>query len=75
MGSRRGTPGKASVNGTAVLAGMFEEAGHRVVTASRLSPTLDRMDVIVWAPDDFRPPSEEVSAYLEAGSKRLPSER
>ena len=27
-GRRRGTPGEASVNGTAVLARMFEEAGH-----------------------------------------------
>jgi len=64
-GRQRGTAGKASVSGTAVFAGMFEAAGHRVVTASRLSPKLEPMDVIVWAPDDFRPPSEEVFTYLD----------
>lgn len=65
-GRRRGTSGNASVSGTAVFAGMFEAAGHRVVTARRLSSKLESMDVLVWAPDDFRPPSEEVLAYLDA---------
>lgn len=71
-GRRRGTPGRASVNGTAVLAGMFQRAGHRVFTTRRLSPRLDRADVIVWVPDDFKPPTKEVMAYLEAWLRREP---
>ncbi|HUG66327.1 MAG TPA: hypothetical protein VMM76_01170, partial [Pirellulaceae bacterium] len=40
-GQRRGSEGGPSVNGTAVLAGMFAEAGHRVSSWSRLSPKLE----------------------------------
>jgi hypothetical protein len=44
---------------------MFEQAGHRVRTSTRLSPRIDRVDVIVWVPDSFRPPSREAEIYLE----------
>src|SRR5688500_2241973 len=54
-GRRRGAPGAESVNGTAVLAGMFELAGHRVVTWRRLSPKLEQFQTIVWVPDNFAP--------------------
>jgi hypothetical protein len=64
-GRRRGTPGQASVNGTAVLARMFEDAGHWVVNVRRLSPRLERVDVIVWFPDRFQPPSDEACAFLD----------
>jgi len=64
-GKRRGAEGGTSVNGTGVLAGMFEAAGHRVSTWRRLSPKLEQFDVIVWAPDSFEPPSEEEREYLE----------
>ena len=63
---QRSAPGAAmSVNGTAVLAGMFEEAGHQVTSWSAISPRLDRADCIVWFPDDFQPPSREVRERLE----------
>lgn len=73
-GKRRGYPGAESVNGTAVLASMFEQAGHRVTTWSRLSPKLQESQTIVWFPDSFAPPAPEQRHFLErwlaAGSNR-----
>jgi hypothetical protein len=64
-GRRRGSTGGDSVNGTAVLAGMFEAAGHKVATRRYLSPRIHDYDVIVWFPDDFEPPDEEAQEFLE----------
>lgn len=64
-GKRRGSDGGPSVNGTAVLAGMFEEAGHRVNSWPRLSPKLEECQTIVWFPDDFKPPTVEQRDFLE----------
>ena len=50
---------------TSVLADMFREAGCRPVTVSYLSSRLEQYDVVVWAPDDFALPSEEVRTFLE----------
>ncbi|MFV1968040.1 MAG: DUF4350 domain-containing protein, partial [Pirellulaceae bacterium] len=65
-GRRRGAIGGSSVNGTAVLAGLFEGAGHKVKTWRRLSPKLEECDNIVWAPDSFSPPTLEQRQFLEA---------
>lgn len=57
----------SSVNGTSVLADMFEEAGHKVASWPWLSPRLqNEADVIVWFPNNFEPPSPEVRSWLEA---------
>lgn len=64
-GKIRGQAGGASVNGTSVLAKMFSEAGHDVSTWRRLSPKLKQADTIVWAPDDFEPPTPEQREWLE----------
>ena len=65
-GRRMGAKGASSVNGTAVLADMFAAAGHRVFSRSSLSPRLEEQaDCIVWFPDDFSPPTEEVREWLE----------
>ncbi|MCE9555565.1 MAG: hypothetical protein K8T91_19630 [Planctomycetes bacterium] len=59
-GIRGTTQEGLSVNGTAVLANMFEQAGHEVYTRRALSKTLAaRATTIVWFPDTFEPPSEE----------------
>jgi hypothetical protein len=64
-GQRQGLGG-GSVNGTAVLAEMFEKAGHTVVSMRWLSPRLrKRAEAVVWAPDDFDPPSDEVRQWLQ----------
>ena len=66
-GHRSGMDGALSVNGTAVLAEMFERAGHSVYSRYWLSPGLwNRADCIVWFPDDFRPPNDKVRLWLEA---------
>lgn len=64
-GQRRGYLGARSVNGTAVLGGMFEKAGHKVRSVSRLSPGLNKADTIVWAPNDFAPPTQAQREWLE----------
>ncbi len=64
-GKRRGSDGGPSANGTAVLAAMFEEAGHRVSTWRRLSPKLEECHTIVWFPNDFKPPTVEQRDFLE----------
>lgn len=64
-GRRRGDDRGQSVNGTGVLAHMFEQAGFRVSSWRRLSPKLDHEQVIVWAPDDYSAPTDEEIAYLE----------
>lgn len=64
-GRRSGVLGGDSVNGTAVLAGMFEAAGHQVSSTGRLSPRVfEKADCIVWAPNDFQPPGIEVRQWF-----------
>ncbi len=66
-GRRRGLQAANSLNGTSVLAHMFQQSGHRVSSWRRLSPKLDREQVIVWVPDDFAAPDQcasEVSRSL-----------
>ncbi|MGH7139676.1 MAG: hypothetical protein ACREHD_28385, partial [Pirellulales bacterium] len=66
-GRRSGIVGGDSVNGTVVLARMFTAAGHHVTTATKLSPRIyDTADCIVWAPNDFKPPSAEVRQWFNA---------
>ena len=65
-GQREGPGASTSVNGTAVFADMLTLAGHRVSSWSMLSPRLQKKaDCIVWFPNDFQPPSEEVCLWLE----------
>ena len=64
-GRRRGTEAVRSVNGTSVLSELFKRKGHRVTSMSRLSPKLEEFDVVVWAPNDFEPPTKEQREFLE----------
>jgi hypothetical protein len=58
---------ESSVNGYSVLAGMFTKAGHTVSHRSSLSPELKKTaDVIVYAPDDFGPPSASIVEWFKA---------
>lgn len=74
-GRRRGTDHVRSASGTSVLAEMFKAAGHRVASTSRLSPRLHESDILVWAPDDFEPPTAKQREFLEkwlgSGSGRV----
>jgi hypothetical protein len=65
-GKRRGSGGAAqSVNGTSVLASMFERAGHRVTSIHKLNRSIEKFDVIVWFPDSFQVPSQNARDFLE----------
>ncbi len=71
-GQRKG-PFWSSVNGTGVLGEMFEQAGHTVYSRQVLSPRLGRLaDCIVWVPNDFQPPSQDVRWWLESWLEEEP---
>lgn len=55
---------ETSLNGTRVLSDLFADAGHRVRSWTYLSPSLENADVIVWFPNDFEPPTEQVEGWL-----------
>ncbi|MBL8827958.1 MAG: hypothetical protein JNM18_13355 [Planctomycetaceae bacterium] len=58
--------GLSSVNGTSVFAEMVRQSGHHVSAAYRLTPRLrERAEVIVWFPDSFDRPSDEVREWFE----------
>jgi hypothetical protein len=65
-GERIGPGATESVNGTAVFAAMFEQAGHHVSSWGSLSPRLDQADCVVWFPNDFEPPSPAVVNWFDA---------
>ncbi|REK06803.1 MAG: hypothetical protein DWQ37_22445 [Planctomycetota bacterium] len=57
---------KASVNGTDVLAGMFSEAGHNVYfRTSLVTSQMQGADTIVWIPNAYEAPSDEVVDWFE----------
>lgn len=62
---RSGNEEGTSVNGTSVLAGMFEQAGHRVRSGRYLSRRTNRFNILVWFPDDFDPPTPAHREFLE----------
>ena len=65
-GCRKSGGTTTSVNGTAVLGKMFEQAGHRVYSRTILTPKLrERADCIVWFPDSFQPPSDKTIEWFE----------
>jgi len=56
----------ASVNGTDVLASMFEQQGHKVLTRRTLiSSQMASVDTIVWFPDDYAAPTAEVCDWFD----------
>ena len=65
-GKRSFILGRDSVNGTAVFAGMFQQAGHRVLSKRTLTQRImEDCDVIVWAPNDYQPPPQAVLEWLD----------
>ena len=63
--AKRSGTSSDSVNGTAVFAKMFSDAGFTVRGWKRLSPRLEESKVIVWAPDSYALPSAEERQFLE----------
>lgn len=63
-GRRENGPQGGSVNGTAVLSDMFEEAGYEVATTRFLGRLVNRSDVVVWMPDSYDLPASDVQAFF-----------
>lgn len=64
---RQRFPGTAgSVNGTDVLAAMFEDAGHDVHTRRTLvTDEMAAADIVVWFPNDTSAPRKEVCDWFD----------
>ena len=73
-GERLGPNRGDSVCGTAVLAEMFEHRGHNASSWAYLSPRIDESQTIVWFPNKFSGPDQDVRERLEqwlaAGKRR-----
>jgi hypothetical protein len=64
-GKMRNEGSSASLNGTGVFAEMFRQSDVTVNRQGSISPRLNRYQTIVWFPDRFSAPSDEVVAALE----------
>jgi len=65
-GRQRGWGQDASVNGTDIFAGMFEAAGHEVDSRRvLLTQAMQSVETIVWFPNDFQAPSQDVCDWFE----------
>ncbi len=62
--------GRYSINGTGVLAQMFEDRGHQVYYSRVLGRPTRKADVIIWAPDNFHVPTEAEVAAIEQWLKQ-----
>ena len=64
-----GTSGRyqsTSVNGVDVLGGMFEDTGRNVLVRRMLiTSSMERVQTIVWFPDDLRAPGAEVCDWFD----------
>ncbi len=63
---------EGSVNGLSVLSRMFEQEGAEVRSWSWLSPALEDVDVIIWAPDDYEAPTPEAQGWLYSWLNQQP---
>ena len=57
--------GRYSINGTGVLAQLFQDRGHSVFYSRILGRPTRKADVIIWAPDNFHVPSDTEVAAIE----------
>lgn len=63
-GRQKGPGYWQSVNGTELLARMFQSMGHSTETRNTMTPSIDRVDVLVWFPDELSPMDEFVQQRL-----------
>lgn len=71
---QRGGQGRVSLNGTSAFARLLQEYDLDVQSASRLTPRIDRYDVLFWFPDsdreDYDEEQERLEAWLRSGTDR-----
>ncbi|MFO0915534.1 MAG: hypothetical protein U0795_21400 [Pirellulales bacterium] len=63
----------ASINGTSLLAEMYESAGASVSSWGRLSRRLSRTDTIVWFPTEFQAPTSTQLNFLDGWLNGAPN--
>lgn len=64
--------GQRSVAGLGALAEMYREAGFEVRNGDSLGRHLDRAQTIVWAPDSYELPSDEVCDFFDRWLSQKP---
>ena len=71
---QRGGQGRVSLNGTSAFARLLQEYDLDVQSASRLTPRIDRYDVLFWFPDsdreDYAEEQERLEEWLRSGTDR-----
>ena len=71
---QRGGQGRVSLNGTSAFARLLQEYDLDVQSASRLTPRIDRYDVLFWFPDsdreDYAEEQERLETWLRSGTDR-----
>ena len=71
---QRSGPGRVSLNGTSAFARMLQGYDIEVQSASRLTPRIDRYDVMFWFPDtrseDHSSERERLEQWLTEGYRR-----
>ncbi|MEC9188424.1 MAG: DUF4350 domain-containing protein [Planctomycetota bacterium] len=71
---QRGGQGRVSLNGTSAFARLLQEYDLDVQSASRLTPRIDRYDVLFWFPDsdreDYTEEHERLEEWLRSGTDR-----
>lgn len=64
FGRVRGGQYATSVNGMAMLKHYLESRSYEVVVKRAITPSIEKADVVIWAPDSWHAPSEEVVTRL-----------
>ncbi len=64
-GRAYGSDYSTSVNGTVVFQEMVKAAGHKVDRYRKISPRWENYQTVVWFPDGFAPPPQDVIDKIE----------
>ncbi|MCC6509227.1 MAG: hypothetical protein IT423_08980 [Pirellulaceae bacterium] len=65
-GATRSPAKHASLNGLGVFEKLCLQSGMKLVSATRLSPRLDKADGLILVGDTFHPPAKEARDWMEA---------
>ncbi len=64
-GRPTGAQYSTSVNGTRIFHRMITATGHDVDRYGKFSPRWERYNTVIWMPDSFQPPSDELIDHIE----------
>jgi hypothetical protein len=73
-GESKGSKSRSALGGFGLFAAICSESGYRTFQSTAFSSRAQKLDTIVWAPKDYRMPTEKelnwLNDWLEAGSNR-----